>query len=193
MLCSIIARLQGRCCFALWDVKEHKMRWRGRRQWSSAILRSQAWRKYHFSIGGDQSKLLMCYTSRGITARGRVGTAEGETHRWRTCRGIRSISCTWKHFPKSAVVGEEDGAVQRKAPAGFLPVHRCRSPHIRLIQSHRHQMPWECQTQSLKRQRAQRRTQKHRHNNGACALENNPLSCWNAEDVQLWEDLSYTE
>lgn len=114
---------------------------KGKEAWSSAILRSQAWRKYHFSIRGDQSELLMCYTSRGITASGRAGTAEGETHWCCTCRGIRSISCTWKHFPKSAVVGEEDGAVQRKAPAGFLPVHRCRSPHIRLIQSHRHQMP----------------------------------------------------
>lgn len=193
MLCSIIARLQGRCCFALWDVKEHKKRWRGRKQWSSAILRSQAWRKYHFSIGGDQSELLMCYTSWAITASRRPGTAEGETH-WRcTCRGIRSISCTWKHFPKSAVVGEEDGAVQRKAPAGFLPVHRCPSPHIRLIQSHRHQMPWECQTQPLKRQRAQRRTQKHRHNKGVRTFENNPPSLLKCRRCSGLEDGSYTE
>lgn len=60
----------------------------------------------------------------------------------------------WRHFPKSAEVGGKHGTVQCKAAAGFVPVHRCRSPHIRLIQSHRHQMPWKCQTQFLKRQQA---------------------------------------
>lgn len=138
----------------------------------------------------------MRYTSRGITADGRAGVAEGETHRWRACaracRGIGSIACTWKRFPKSAAVGEEDGAVQRKAPAGFLPVHRCRSPHVRLIQSHRHQMPRECQTQSLKRQRAPRRTRKkHRHGNGARARWR--IIYQNADDLLDWEDGSYTE
>lgn len=72
-------------------------------------------------------------------------------------RGGRFLSCTGGIFPKSAEVGGRHGAVRCKAAAGFVPVHCCRSPHIRLIQSQRHQMPWECQTQSLKRQPAQRK------------------------------------
>lgn len=72
------------------------------------------------------------------------------------CEGWQVFKLHWRHFPKSAEVGGRQGAVRCKAAAGFVPVYCCRSPHIRLIQSQRHQMPWECQTQSLKRQPPQR-------------------------------------
>lgn len=96
--------------------------------------------------------LKMCYTSRYVIM-SRRGEGGGIT-RSICVAGGRFLSCTGGIFSKSAEVGGKHGAVQCKAAAGFVPVHRCRSPHIRLIQSHRHQMPWKCQTQSLKRQQA---------------------------------------
>lgn len=126
----------------------------------------------------------MCYTSWDITTSGWAGAAEGGGALGAYMLGVRFLSCTWKHFPKSATVGEEDGAVQRKAPVGFLPVHRCHSPHSRLIQSHRHQMPWECQTQSLKRQWAQRRAHKQQHNNRTWRSTSRLKCKW----WQDWED-----
>lgn len=90
-------------------------------------------------------------------------------------------------IPKSAEVGGKHGAVQCKAAAGFLPVHRCRSPHIHLIQSHRHQMPQECQTQSLKRQEAQRKKHKQKHNKRRYTLEKS-TSVSKCKCYQDWKD-----
>lgn len=47
----------------------------------------------------------------------------------------------------------EEG-VEPSGPAGFVPVHLRGSPHTRLIQSRRHQMPWKCQSRSVKTQQA---------------------------------------
>lgn len=131
----------------------------------------------------------MRYTSWDIATSGWAGAAEGETHCGAFMSGVSFLSCTRKHFPKSATVGEEDGEVQRKAPVGFLPVHRCHSPHSRLIQSHRHQMPWECQTQSLKRQWAQRRAHKQQHNNRTWRSTSRLKCKW----WQDWEDGRFPE
>lgn len=73
----------------------------------------------------------------------------------------------------------------KKAAAGFVPVQRCRSPHICLIQSQRHQMPWECQTQSLKRQPAQWKKSKQFQNNRGYTLWK--ILCRNANGVVKME------
>lgn len=103
--------------------------------------------------------LKMCYSSRDII----VMRGKKITHS--ICEGWQVFKLHWRHFPKSAEVGRRHGAVQCKAATGFVPVHCCRSPRIHLIQSQRHQMPWECQTQSLKRQPAQRKKHKQHSNN----------------------------
>lgn len=78
--------------------------------------------------------------------------AEGNSHE-AYVRGGRFLSCTnGRHIliRRSGSRENEGGGGGRealsksgakKSAAGFVPVHRCRSPHVYLIQSQRHQMP----------------------------------------------------
>lgn len=174
MLYSITARQKGRCWFALQDVKEPKERWRRQRR-SGTISRLQV-----------RERSTSQYEK--IKVSENVLYFIGHNHEWvrgkkmtcSICEGWQVFKLHWRHFPKSAEVGGKHGAVQCKAAAGFVPVHCCRSPHIHLIQSQRHQMPWECQTQSLKRQPACRRKHKQHHNNRGYTLWKNQLLCQNA-------------
>lgn len=150
MLSSITARQKGRCWFALRDVKELREWWGRRRQRrNGTISRFQIWE----SSTSQYEKIKVFENVLYFT---------GHNHEWMTgikkikkqqhyVRGGRFLSCTGGIFPKCAEVGGSHGAVRCKAAAGFVPVHCCRSPHIHLIQSHRHQMPWECQSRCLKR------------------------------------------
>lgn len=157
MLSSITAHQKGRCRFVLWDVRKQKERWRRRREKEATISRFRAWKSSTSQYYKKDQSVWKCVILHRTSWVDDV---------W----GGRFLSCTGD-IPKSAEVGGKHGAVQCKAAAGFLPVHRCRSPHIHLIQSHRHQMPRECQTQSLERQEAQRKKHKQKHNKRGYARE----------------------
>lgn len=184
MFYSITAHQKGRCWFALRDVKEQREWWRRRRQKrSGTISRFQVWE----SSTSQYEKIKVSGNVLYFTGHNQEWMGGGVT--CSICAGWQVFKLHWRHFPKSAEVGGKHGAVRCKAAAGFVPVHCCRSPHIHLIQSQRHQMPWECQTQSLKREPAQRKKHKQHHSNRGYTLWKNQLLCWNADGVVEMEKM----
>lgn len=126
-------------CFVRWERTENVAKGKEALEFSHFEISSMAKVALLHTRGSKPAANVLYFMGHRHQRMG--GTAEGGGPLGAYMLGVRFLSCTWKHFPKSATVGEEDGAVQRKAPVGFLPVHRCHSPHSRLIQSHRHQMP----------------------------------------------------
>lgn len=185
MLSSITAHQKGRCWFALRDVKEQREWWRRRRQRSGTISRFQVWE----SSTSQYEKIKVSENVLYFTGHNHEWMREKKKITRSICEGWQVFKLHWRHFLKSAEEGGRHGAVQCKAATGFVPVHCCRSPHIRLIQSQRHQMPWECQTRSLKRQPAQRKKHKQHSNNRGYTLWKNQLLCRNANGVVKMEKM----